>query len=311
MLNLTNEDIKNSMYLGSGMFSNVYKFDDEYAIKIYKEFVKESFDKYIPNPELKFKKFKLNRLIKLDKMIDNTDLVQDIVYVDGKFKGVKLHYYNGKLLNELMDEKFAIKVDYAVQLIKNSKQLLDFKIYPMDYKLNNIMLDKNNNVKIIDLDDKHTKVLRIPSLLYKKGSTYALADTIRTFFNESEFVNRSYKFKNLIDRKRVDYLYTYDDVYRFLYDRLREYNYVFIDKNSNVDRINSINNNKTRFIYVADCLNNKDNLKEAKGIIKELKNKNIVVFDMVDYSSIKYIYSNFYMKEAVKIDNDKILVKKI
>ena len=181
----------------------------------------------------------------------------------------------------------------------------------MDYKLNNIMLDKNNNVKIIDLDDKHTKVLRIPSLLYKKGSTYALADTIRTFFNESEFVNRSYKFKNLIDRKRVDYLYTYDDVYRFLYDRLREYNYVFIDKNSNVDRINSINNNKTRFIYVADCLNNKDNLKEAKGIIKELKNKNIVVFDMVDYSSIKYIYSNFYMKEAVKIDNDKILVKKI
>ena len=62
----------------------------------------------------------------------------------------------------LKDSSYKLKADLSRQFVRNSKELIRHNIYPLDYKLNNLMCE-NGELRIIDLDDFHTKVCRIPN----------------------------------------------------------------------------------------------------------------------------------------------------
>ena len=212
---LTDEDIKKYEVIGSGGFGTIYKNGSK-VYKIYHEYVYDEFHCQYINPSLKYRHFKLNRLINLNKKIKKTDLIEDVIFLNNKFSGVVMPYYEGTTLNNIMDKSIKYKIGLSKQLLENSKELTNKYIYPMDYKLNNLMVS-NDEIKIIDLDDIFTKVSIMPNFFNYKRFIFGLDATIKTFLNEYQiyFLNKNIVY-NLEIRKQLKSNFTYEDIDRFV-----------------------------------------------------------------------------------------------
>ena len=179
------DEIKSLKFIGCGKYGNVYKFNDNKIIKLYKEYGYYEYGK-LSIYNIPSNKFKL--LKKKQRKIVNTDLVDDIIFVDNKPVGVSSKYVNGKTLDKIRNEiSLSIKKDISFQLINNAKELIDNGIYSLDYKLNNIMYSNDEKIKIIDLDDNLTKVSRLNNALLKYLSINKLKYTLSDLFSNENF----------------------------------------------------------------------------------------------------------------------------
>ena len=181
------EDIKKLEYVGNGKYGCVYKLDDITAIKVYIETgyydIGEVKIFKIPN-----RKFKL--LKKKQSKIQNTSLVQEQVFVEDEVVGVTLKYVDGDILQDIKPHlNRRQRKDVCYELIENAEELTRNGIYPMDYKLTNVMYSKKGKVEIIDLDDPLTHVKRNNHSFLKHGSIDALKYTIKDFLKENEEEN--------------------------------------------------------------------------------------------------------------------------
>ena len=181
MVNITSEELNSLEKIGSGAFGTVY-FKDYKAYKIYHEMIKT--DNYIieKNPSLKFREIKVKRLLQRSKKLKHTDLIEDIIYIDGSFGGIVMPYYDGETLLNTKNKPLKEKIDISKELVRNAKELTKNRIYSLDCSLKNIML-VNNEVKIIDLDDYNTEVTILPSLTYKRSVVFSLYDSIKSYFS--------------------------------------------------------------------------------------------------------------------------------
>jgi len=306
-----NEDyLKKLEKCGSGSFGVVYKVNDKTAYKIYEETTRVCNMHVLVNPIMKYNKVKLNRLINLDKKIIKTDLVQDVIFVNNKFKGVKIKYYDGKLLNRLMEEDYSIKKEVANQLYNNAMELNENYIYPTDYKLNNIMY-VDDSVKIIDLDDRYTKVYKLYNKRLEKEVCYGLGDSIKTFFNEYDYynvINRD--LPDLITRKKYDHMYDFESIKKYLEDKDESYNYIFIDKDSNFELVKKLaqdKNNRIVYLYKYSMSEKED----KNNILWNYKKNNIDIFDTTEFSKSHLYFCDFNVRDASDLTKEKVLSKKI
>ena len=300
MLNITSEEISKFEKIGSGTFGIIYR-KGEYAYKIYNETIVSDSGRIYVNPSCIYRKTKLNRLIELDKIIKNTDLVKDIVFKDNKFSGVLLKYYDGCNINKLMDIDCKSKMDISMQLLRNSKELTDHNIFPLDYKLNNIMYE-NGNARIIDLDDILTKVYRINSPYHKKKSIYTLDETIKTFFNEYRVFPFNSKLREKITRPKNKLNGTYDKILNYLLEKSKLIKLYLIDfDNVNESNFESIRKYKDfRIIGLYD----NTNIKESDyylNILNKLDECGIKVYEIIEKKEIIKYISNFNIENINEI----------
>ena len=175
LLNIT----VNNQIVGSGEYGIVKEYDDDNLIKIYSNQIPgictteqcnidklteknnkldEMFKKYDPNY-----KTKLEELEEKVEKIRNTKskgLIKDIVVYNNYPIGIIMPNYKdyvnlNYIINDLDEEELMIVFEKVSDLFED---LLKNDIYPTDFDEKNIMINKELDVKIIDLDDKLTKV---------------------------------------------------------------------------------------------------------------------------------------------------------
>lgn len=232
----TREEVSDLKYVGKGTYGSVYQKEDK-AIKIYHDIL---YKYSMPNPCLKLHKEKFHRLMKRNSQVKNTNLVENLVFIQDRFAGVSYPFFEGKTLdcNVSLLEKEII----CNQLIQNASELTHYRIYPLDYKENNILYNEDCDVQIIDLDDIFTKVTLCPNLFYLMASIYSLKNTI-VFFLENNFEHdfsfplERYK-ESLKMRKKI--FTSYQSLEEYVKNRCTEISAVFVPINSYED-IHSLN----------------------------------------------------------------------
>ena len=94
MIKVNSVDLDNLTKLGTGKFATVYKKDEDTAYKIYHLMVAEDNDtKETMNPMLFKSPLHFKSLINRNKKLKHTDTINDIIYVDGLFRGVCLNCF--------------------------------------------------------------------------------------------------------------------------------------------------------------------------------------------------------------------------
>ncbi len=301
-------DLNKLEYIASGTFGSVYKVDDKTAYKIYHPVIGDKYSGIaVHNPCLSFPKFHYKTLLSRCKKLKYTEGIQDFIYIDGAFGGIKIPYYEGKTLNKVLNEPLSIKIELSKQIIRNCKELTKNLIYSTDYKLNNIILS-NNEIKLLDLDDKRTHASITPNIILKTISINVLGETIQSFFNINNHHPVSLKVKKNLERNKHFYSINYSKIEKYINDMEKEKNIIFINDESNVEKINElINNNDLKVVYVLNNKYTEEN--ELLKIINELKINNIKLFDFTtkekieDYSSIESVKESYLLsnKELKKV----------
>ena len=307
MINLTKNEIENLEFIGAGNFGSVYR-KDNIAYKIYKDKVTTSYGEYTKNPSLKYKSMRLNRLIKKGYNIQHTNLIKDVIFVDGIFKGVTYPYCDGSTLDTIILYPMKKKIDIAKQLVKNASELTDNHIYPTDYKLKNIVL-QDEQVRIIDLDDYFTKVHLIPNYIHKRKSITTLDKTIKTYFYEYRHYSVHPEIRNKVERCFPIQNKTYKDINSYIDEKSIPFNYIFVDDNSNVCIIKDILKNKQyRVIYVYD--KNKTDAKRVLNAIKNYNSNGIIIYDIIEAHEVNRYITCITYDDCIET-KDTQLVKKI
>lgn len=305
MITVTDEELKELELVGFGTFGRVFKKDDNVAYKIYNPLVREGFSEFYPNPCLKRNKNRYRLLKALNDKLIYTDLYQDLIYMDDKLSGVTLKYYDGTTLNNLLDEKFTVKMDISRQLVRNSKELSSNHIYPLDCKLNNVIYT-DGDVKIIDLDDTLTKVSIFPNYFYKMIAIYSIIDTIKSYFREysySYFDDHLYKYLNK-DFSKVRPNYKAID--RFLDNKEIKRNYLIVDKESDLEQIKSfleLDDLKILYNYYNDDI--EVLLETAKRFYEE----KIPIYDFVNNIYISNYFNDHSVNDIYEIKNKQLIKK--
>lgn len=211
------KEITNLEDIDLGTYGAVYKKGDS-AIKLYHNTIC-----CYRNPCLKFKKKKFWLLRRRNQLIKYTHLIDDVVFVKDKFVGVTYPFIEGNILDDFIGKKFSIKKEICYQLIRNAKELTDYHIYPLDYKLNNILYDQDGNVQIIDLDDIWTKVTTVNHPTYLYRSLYSLRRAIINFSENSQVYNYFDYFSDQIGLDIHQYGVEFKNKKLLSYQLLREY----------------------------------------------------------------------------------------
>ena len=118
-------------FISKGNYGSIFRVGDK-AYKLYHTYIKDDYGIKYKNPELenqRIKLLKIKHLMKLDKKIKSTDLISDTIYVDNRFKGVVLPYYDGEILNLLLNSPYNTKKTISKQLIDNTRELMKNNIY--------------------------------------------------------------------------------------------------------------------------------------------------------------------------------------
>jgi len=291
-------------YLGKGLFGTVYRYQDK-AIKQYHPYIYK-FD--TSNPCLKpyHLKFKLMKLKAPN--IKHTFLVEDLLYINGKFSGVIYPYIEGNHLGTLLDTMSIIeKEKLSRQLIIHAKELTDNFIYPKDYRLPNILRDINGNIKIIDLDDIRTKIKLYPSpcnyMLSLNSLRQVLIDLLEDddyFYNQTNI--KLQKYNNTETLKRIPVL-NYTILNNYVTDKTKAFKTMFINinelttpENINIDQIYKVSNNtECKIILITK---NQNNL-----LIDSLLKTKIPLYDYISVSKNNTLESqieNYKLKHNIK-----------
>jgi len=298
MVNISSNELNELTKMGSGNFGTIYKSDDK-VLKIYNEYIKTDTHENIKNPMLRYKLIsinRLNKLINLKDKIKNTDLIEDLLYIDNKFNGVIMPYYEGKLFLELINKPIDEKIELCKKLVTNAKELTDNKIYPLDYKLINVFYTNNNEVKLIDLDDIFTKVYNLNNIYYKKESITILDETIKTFLKEYNYYSQ--KINKILNNKTYGINSSYETINHYLYLKSIKNNLLFIDENHNYGNIPGF-----KTIYTYKTYDEEYIIKS----INNLKEKGITINDIVKYDLINEYINNNSNEICLKSENKRIL----
>ncbi len=306
MINLDRNEIEKFEYVACGGFGRLYRNGDV-IYKFYKEKVHTTLYGMVPNPLLKYHAFRINKLMKLDKKLMYTDLIKDTIFVDGKFAGVVLPFYDGKTLDFSMDMPYSKKIALSYEFVRNARELTNNFIYPMDYKLDNMMM-VNGHAKIIDLDDVFTKVSIIANSRHQKRCISVLDATIKAFLKEFGGYPSS-NFGGQIGRTALPVNYTYEGINNYLCSKIKKYPYIILYDNSDVfSNIRLLKDSRVRVIYTYkkypgfDAMNNK---------LSRLKELGISIYDLVfEYKLDEYLHNISYSK-IIEVNEDKLLEKKI
>ena len=150
---ISNED----NIIDQGMFGTLYEFDNDTLIKLYcREFL-TSYKSLDINDFNMDSKDRLNRLKKLYNNLKNSktnDLFKGIILNRNYVIGVLLKYFKDYYsLEEYYDN---LSKSEKVYIIDNVRyliyDLMNNGVYPQDINERNVLINKNLNVKIIDLD---------------------------------------------------------------------------------------------------------------------------------------------------------------
>ena len=299
MINLTSLDLDNLERIASGGFGVVYK-DGSKAIKIYRPRLKTGYWSFVSNPALRFNKTKLNRLLKKDKLIDNTDLIQDIVCNGNKYVGVVYPYYNGITLNKCMNYPLDCRIDMSRQMIVKAKELTDNNIYPLDYKLDN-MIYIDDEVKLLDLDDVYTKVKIFKSDRLLRKSNILLDETIKTLLGEYHYYSYvDLDLREVLLKKRRKTNDNYDDISKYLDEKEKPLKFALVDLDTDLDEVKG--NNDYLYLFITDNVIN-------RNIIDFVKNNNFGIYDVVQSNKLNDYLSNNFVEECVDKTGGKVLKK--
>lgn len=307
MYKILSSEINKLEKIGSGNFGTAYRKDDM-ILKVYHEYVKaynESFcaTEMVRNPDLIYNPIKYEYLKHKNYKLEYTDLISDILFVDGKFKGIVMPYYNGETFKEHLYDDFNRKVAMSRQLILNAKELTNNYIYPLDYKSSNIMM-YNNKIQIIDLDDAKTKVL---NPIYKKESIETLDTAIKCFIGDIDYnlyINaRKKEVRKYLLKKENLVNTSYKEIEDYLARIIIKNNYIFI--NEDTDYIELLRNPNYRVILLYK------NNKMIYEKIKKLLSLNIKLYDIVPESSLKDYLSSISYEELLEVKEKELRKVKI
>lgn len=194
-MNIKKEDLEKYNYVGQGYFGRT-KTDGLIVLKIYHDILYEIGEK---NSALKRRNKFFKLIEKRRHNIKYTDLLKERLYINNIFSGVVYDFISGETLIKVIKYKsLEERKNIAYQLIRNEKELTDNKIYNLDLKLNNVLLDEEQRVHIIDTDDPKTRATIIPNLIYKRMCLELLKDSIVYIM-----ANNNYKFKGVTSYKNI------------------------------------------------------------------------------------------------------------
>jgi hypothetical protein len=289
MITLTQTNINALEHITHGKFGHIYQ-DGTYAYKIYIPKIHTEYGT-VNNPCLSSSKRKVHRIISRAKQVRYTDLNYEEIYLDRRFGGVRYKYLEGTTLSRIyIGLPYLIKRDISLKLIRNNAELLSNNIYPLDYKLNNIICSEDYEPHIIDLDDVLTKVTLLPSRRYHNEAMFGLKQTIMTFFNDANINLLSTRQREMLDSYQTynplyqKYKTPSSDISEYLVSKEEEREYLFIpieEALAHIFMIKKFQDEKgTKLVLL---INKYDYTQEEKQyeILKELKNMGIRIYDIL------------------------------
>lgn len=307
MIKINSEELKDLEKVGSGLFGAVYKVDDDTAYKVYHPTIKSYGGARIPNPAIPLIKRRIKRFQKRNKKLKITTLPDDYLVINGNVGGIRIPYYDGITLTNLSDSDYSLKKDVSYQLIDAHTELTDNCIYPVDYHLDNVIL-QDGNIKLIDLDDPLTHVLSLPNPIFRFTSRISLNENICKLFNAFNWpYTRDVKLK--LQRERISDTSKKEFPETFFEERERITSYLVIDINSNIDLIKKyISSRDCRIIFL---INRKEMTEEdIMDLIDIYNQQGIEIFDMVDYSEIDNYLTNYKVDREVELSEKNLYIKK-
>lgn len=298
MIKLTNKDIDNLEYIGKGGNGEIYRRGDM-IYKIYRKSSKNFLKDKIPNPSLIYRPLRLNRLINANKIIKHSDLIEDIIMINGKFSGVTMPYYDGINMNDTKEKPLKEKIKISQELVRNSKELDKHFIYPFDYKLNNVILVENHP-KYIDLDDTTTKVSFTPSPISRTFSINELDQMIKTYLKENRNFYIPNKTKELLKRNIENDNFTFRGINKYLERKKISHNYVIIYESSNIDsNIRLLTSHKYRVILCLEQITH--NILPINKKIEQLKYYGIDIYDIMSKEHEKEYKNNISFNKCLTL----------
>ena len=309
MIEVTNEELKNMEYISSGAFGKVYKKNDCIAYKIYRQEISDKFyGTSHPNPMLTKPLFRFNILASRSKNFKYNGGILDLIFLEGKFAGVAIPYYDGEILSNLVDMPLKEKIAISRDLVKESKELSHHFIFPTDYKLNNIILS-DDMVHLIDLDDIKTHVCFTPNIFFKSISINALAETIQSFLKQYQHLYISSKISKLLEIDQSFPAINYQKILDYLDKKDKEINVVFLSKNSDFQVLAKIaNEHSLKTVLVID---NHTDEEEIIRIIYFLKSLNVNLYDIVLTEKMNNYYNIENIDEAYSLIGNTPTLKKV
>ena len=305
MFSINDEDLKNYRYLNSGTFGDVYQVNDSTVFKIYKKLILSGEDIYLINPQFYHKESYYRRIINKGKKLKYSDLITDIVYLNGRFGGVALPYYNGGMMLQYKKSSFEDKYRLALELYRNAYELANNHIYPVDYKLSNIMIN-DGHVKIIDLDDYFTKYTLFPNISHLKESVSLLSQTYVDFFDTTYSYPYTYCVKEKLFSKNWPVYDNFKSLRKELSEFGRKYNYLIISSDADLEEVKKYAS-RFRFLYQYDkCILND---RYYLNIIDSLRKEGIFLYDFIKDDQIDSFKSNHSIDNMLEL-KEKFLIKK-
>lgn len=308
MISITKVDLDNLEKCKSGDFGVIFRNNDK-VYKIYKEEIKVGYSDYIRNPMRRYRRCRYRRMIDLNDRLQYTDLCSDVVFVDGKFAGICLPYYEGELLLDLRNSPFDLKMDISRQLVRNSRELTDNCVYPYDYKLKNMML-VDGEVKILDLDDIETKYSLLPNLYRKRKTIRGLDETIKTFLGEYDrYLSNDFAEGEDISKPIYRLSSNYEGINEYLKEKEKKSKFLIVDyKLLDDDTIPLLLSLKDYRIIVTYYGIEYGKVKPPK-ILSRVISHNGSVFDFVEYNRLNSYLSNYNIGDLIEYNGQFVKVR--
>lgn len=296
-MELNKSYIKNLELIGSGCFGKVYK-DRNVVYKLYRESFDNYEGEYKKNPALSqsiLNKYKLNKLIKLNSEIKGSNLITDLIYINGNFVGVKSKFIDGDALSNIKDNlSFCSKIKISKDIIKNIQELYYYNIFPIDIHLSNIILDKGENIKLIDLDDPLTKVRIIKNLIITKSCLLHVKQSLYELFGYYDFYGASFFDKYITKTRIPNFSSSFSGLKKFLEYKSIPINISFTGINNNYNDIERLFNSNIKNVFVY----NEEEFSLAKIFIKNYYDKGIAFDNIINYSNKEMFLNNYNVSDC-------------
>ena len=279
MIKLTRDEFNKleRIQFAGGFFGSLYKVDDKTAYKIYYGTVRNIIGLPMNNPTLSTNILHYKLLLSRKDKIKKSHLPEDLVYVDKKFKGVKLNYLNGEKLSNIHNLSYDKRLNISYSILDKGKELTKHLIYHTDFKTNNMLLD-GDTVHIIDLDDVKTHAFIIPSILFRTFSITSLGNVIQDVMGLYDHELLRDNLHEELKREKSFRAKTYKRIEEYLEERQIERDIFYIDKNTD---INELKNNTKVLDKDIVYLFEPDERPKTKQIFDNLKLYNIPLYDFV------------------------------
>lgn len=284
-----------------GAYAKVYRYGDK-AYKIYHDKVKVTSYDYRINPIL-FHSVKslirCNRLIKLRDKIQNTDLIEDTIFIGTRFYGVVMPYYDGLLLVDIRNKPLEYRMAIIYKIVNKVRELTNHYIYHLDYGLFNIIV-VDDDPKIFDLDDDKTKVKMFENPRLLNDSVILLSKTIKEFIGEFDYELYSDKLKEVVNKKEYKNNTSYEEIEEYLRNRSIKENLIFINDESVVDNINFDN---LKVIYIKSVYDTD----ELVSRINKFRSRGIVINDVIPMHKMDNYINDYFHDDVLYVEKDKVL----